>query len=55
MIALDMARKLLGGATGVLEVAAGLARHVVWYVSYRVDGTARTDDRRVGPEGGGQD
>ncbi len=45
-----MARKLLGGALSVITVAAGAARHVAWYVSYRAGGEARDDDfsRRVG-------
>lgn len=45
MIAAGMASKLLGGALGVLSVAADVARHAAWYVSYRVDGTAHDEDR----------
>ena len=37
-----MSGKLLEGATGVCAAAAGLARHVVWYVSYQIDGAAGT-------------
>lgn len=35
-----MSGKLLEGATGVCAAAAGLARHVVWYLSYQIDGDA---------------
>jgi hypothetical protein len=35
-----MSGKLLEGATGVCAAAAGLARHVVWYLSYQIDGSA---------------
>jgi hypothetical protein len=35
-----MSGKLLEGATGVCAAAAGVARHVVWYLSYQIDGTA---------------
>ena len=41
MMAGAMARRLLGGAREAAAVAAGLAKHVLWYVSYRVDGTSR--------------
>ncbi len=41
MIACGMAKKLLGGAAGVLSFAADVARHVAWYVRYQVDGRAR--------------
>jgi hypothetical protein len=39
-----MTRKLIDGARDAVGVAAGVARHVIWYVSYQVDGTARDDD-----------
>ncbi len=44
-----MARKLLGGAHSMFNVAAGAARHVAWYVSYHAGGEARADEfaRRV--------
>jgi hypothetical protein len=45
MIAARMAKKLLGGATGALSAAAAAARHVAWYVSYRIDGKARKNRR----------
>jgi hypothetical protein len=37
-----MTRKLIGE---VLDVATGVARHVIWYISYQVDGTTREDGR----------
>jgi hypothetical protein len=40
-----MRRKLMGSALGAVGVAAGIARHVIWYVSYQVDGTTRHDPR----------
>jgi hypothetical protein len=36
-----MRRKLIGGALEAAAVAAGVARHVIWYVAYRMDGTTR--------------
>jgi hypothetical protein len=38
-----MARRLLGGALGAVGAAAEVARHVIWYVSYQLDGTTRED------------
>jgi hypothetical protein len=35
-----MSGKLFEGATGVCQAAAGVARHVLWYLSYQVDGSA---------------
>jgi hypothetical protein len=35
-----MTRKLIGD---VIDAAAGVARHVIWYISYQVDGTTRED------------
>jgi hypothetical protein len=40
-----MTRKLIGNALEAVGVAAGVARHVLWYVSYHVDGTTRHDPR----------
>lgn len=37
-----MTRRLIGGA---VEVAAGLARHVIWYLSYQMEGTTREELR----------
>jgi hypothetical protein len=36
-----MARKLIGGAVGAVKIAAGAAKHVVWYVSHQIDRRAR--------------
>ena len=41
MIAGGMAKKLVGGAAGVVAFAADVARHVAWYVSYQVHGRPR--------------
>lgn len=40
----EMARKLLGGAQEALGAAAGVARHLVWYVTYHIDGRPREDE-----------
>jgi hypothetical protein len=37
-----MTRKLIGE---VLDVATGVARHVVWYISYQIDGTTHDEAR----------
>jgi hypothetical protein len=37
-----MTRRFIGGAA---SVAAGVARHVIWYLSYQMDGTTRDDSR----------
>jgi hypothetical protein len=44
MIVTSMARKLVAGARDALGTAAGMARHLIWYFTYQVDGTARTDE-----------
>jgi hypothetical protein len=44
MIPTAMAKKVLGGAVGALQLAAGVARHVAWYVSHQVDGRPREAD-----------
>jgi hypothetical protein len=44
-----MARKLLGGAAGVVSLAADVARHVFWYVGHQMSGQARDADRDAGP------
>jgi hypothetical protein len=36
-----MKQKLIGGALEAAAVAAGVARHLIWYVSYQMDGTTR--------------
>jgi hypothetical protein len=33
----EMAKKVLGGAVGALELAVDAARHVAWYVSHQVN------------------
>jgi hypothetical protein len=40
-----MTRKFIGGAVEAAAVAAGVARHVIWYLSYQMDGTAHHDPR----------
>ena len=45
MIGVGMAKRLLGGAAGALSTATAVARHVAWYVRYRVDGKARKAER----------
>jgi hypothetical protein len=35
-------------AVGALSAAASVARHVVWYVSYQIDGSTREDDDSSG-------
>ena len=47
-----LAKKLLGGAVGVLTVVRDVAQHAAWYVRYQVDGTARDEpvaERDPGP------
>ena len=44
MISTEMAKKLFGGAVGVLGLAVGAVRHAAWYVSYQLDGTAHDSD-----------
>jgi hypothetical protein len=43
-----MAGKLKAGATGIAGAAVGLVRHLIWLVSYRLEGNAaaRDDDSR---------
>ena len=38
-----MSRKVIGGALEAAVVAAGLARHVIWYLSYQMDGTTHDE------------
>ena len=40
-----MGKKIVGGAVGALGLAADVARHLAWYVSYQVSGQARDGDR----------
>ena len=44
MISSGMAKKLFGGAVGVLGLAVGAVKHAAWYVSYQLDGTTRDSD-----------
>jgi hypothetical protein len=32
-----LAGKVVGGAVGVLSLAADVARHVAWYLAHRID------------------
>ena len=45
-----MGRRLLRNAFGALRAAADAARHVAWYVSYQVDGNARSEEESAGSE-----
>ena len=40
-----MTRMFIGGAVEAAAVAAGLARHVIWYLSYQMDGTTHDGSR----------
>lgn len=40
-----MTRMLIGGAVEAAAVAAGVARHVIWYLSYQMEGTTREELR----------
>jgi hypothetical protein len=41
-----MARKLLGGASAAVSLAAGAVRHVAWYLSHQVSGSPRDEPSR---------
>jgi len=41
MIHKAMTRKVFGQVEGAAKRAAGVARHVAWYLAYQMDGTAR--------------
>lgn len=43
MIATSVAKKLVGGAVGVLGAAGAAVSHVAWYIRYKADGTARDE------------
>ena len=32
-----LAGKVVGGAVGVLSLAAGVVKHAAWYLSHRID------------------
>jgi hypothetical protein len=38
-----MGRKLLGGASTAVSLAAGAVRHVVWYVTHQVSASPRAE------------
>jgi hypothetical protein len=38
---LEMGRKIVVSARDAVGVATGVARHLIWFVSYQVDGTTR--------------
>jgi len=44
MIAFRVAKKLVGGAVGVLGAAGSAVGHVAWYIRYQADGTARDEE-----------
>ncbi len=52
MIAARVAKKLVGGAVGVLGAAGAAAGHVAWYIRYKAGGTARDEDGGDGPNAG---
>jgi hypothetical protein len=39
---LEMGRKLVVGAKDAVGMATDVARHLIWFVSYQVDGTTRS-------------
>jgi hypothetical protein len=41
MIAASVAKKLVGGAVGVLGATAAAVSHLAWYIRYQAEGTAR--------------
>jgi hypothetical protein len=43
--AYDGVQMKIGFIGGTAAVAAGLARHVIWYLSYQMDGTVRHEPR----------
>jgi hypothetical protein len=40
-----MGRKLLGGASTAVSLAAGAVKHVVWYVAHQVSSSPRAEPR----------
>jgi hypothetical protein len=46
-----MTVKMLGGALAAVGLAAAVARHVAWYVSYRMEGTTHDDEARAKLDG----
>ncbi len=43
MIATNVAKKLMGGAAGVLGAAGAAVSHLAWYIRYQAEGTARDE------------
>jgi hypothetical protein len=41
-----MARKLLGGASAAVSLAAGAVRHVAWYLSHQISSHPRDESRK---------
>jgi hypothetical protein len=41
-----MGKKLLGGASAAVSLAAGAVRHVAWYLSHQVSGSPRDEPRQ---------
>jgi hypothetical protein len=37
----EMSRKFFGGAAGAFGLAADVARHFAWYLTYQIDGRPR--------------
>jgi hypothetical protein len=41
MMSRVLAGKVVGGAAGVLSLAAGVVKHVAWYLSHRIEARPR--------------
>jgi hypothetical protein len=41
-----MAKKLLGGASAAVSLAAGAVRHVAWYLSHQISSHPREEPRK---------
>jgi hypothetical protein len=41
MIEIEMGRKLVVNARDAVGMATGVVSHLIWFVSYQVDGTTR--------------
>lgn len=48
IILVTMTGKLFGSAVGVASASAALVRHVLWYVSYQLDGSGSARVDRTG-------
>ena len=48
----SVAKKLVGGAVGVLGAAAAAVRHMAWYIRYKAEGTARDESDGDRPNAG---